>query len=188
MPTFGVATVVLDRGRVLLQLREDARLWNLPGGAVEDGESLAEAAVREVREETGVDVALTRLVGTYSLPRWRRGGNHQVVFAARVVAGDPGGFACGETVEARFFPVDELPELLLWWHRRAISDAAAGGMAGAWSVAVTWPGEADRETTVARYRKDPAFAEHVTRVFTISPGAGAVRLDVETIALDGEHA
>jgi ADP-ribose pyrophosphatase YjhB (NUDIX family) len=98
-----VTVAVFDGGRVLLQLRGDGNVWNLPGGHVEDGESLAEAAVREVLEETGVEVALTRVVGTYSRPRWERGGNHQVLFAARVLSGDPTGFTGPETIEARFF-------------------------------------------------------------------------------------
>jgi 8-oxo-dGTP pyrophosphatase MutT (NUDIX family) len=54
MPVFGVTVAVLAEGRVLLQLRADQPVWNLPGGLVESGESLAAAAIREVREETGL--------------------------------------------------------------------------------------------------------------------------------------
>jgi ADP-ribose pyrophosphatase YjhB (NUDIX family) len=55
----GVSTVVVEDGRVLVVLRRRpplARVWSFPGGAVELGESLAEAARREVHEETGVAV------------------------------------------------------------------------------------------------------------------------------------
>jgi ADP-ribose pyrophosphatase YjhB (NUDIX family) len=169
MPSFGVVVAVLRPGEVLLQMREDARLWNLPGGAVEDGESLAEAAVREVREETGVAVAVTRLVGTYSRPRWRKGGNHQILFAARVVDGSPDGYVDAETVEARFFRLDALPDDLLWWHRRLIADAAAGEAGVAWTQDVSWPGQQDRAQTVARYRSDPAFAAELRLAFTVVP-------------------
>jgi 8-oxo-dGTP pyrophosphatase MutT (NUDIX family) len=61
--------VVFDRdGRVLLQRRADFGVWGLPGGAVEVGETLEQAVRREVKEETGFDVEVVRLVGAYSDP------------------------------------------------------------------------------------------------------------------------
>ncbi len=100
MPGFGVVVAVLTKQGVVLQLREDAGLWNLPGGVVEPGESLAQAAVREVMEETGLAVRLTRLVGVYSRPRWQQGGNHQILFAATPVGGDLRQFETTETLDA----------------------------------------------------------------------------------------
>ncbi len=65
-----VAAVVLDdAGRVLLIQRTDNDLWAIPGGAQDVGETTTAAAVREVREETGLDVEVTGLVGIYSDPR-----------------------------------------------------------------------------------------------------------------------
>ena len=55
-------------GRVLLQRRSDNGYWNLPGGGLELGESVAQACVREVREETGLEVEVVRLIGVYSAP------------------------------------------------------------------------------------------------------------------------
>lgn len=60
------AAVLDEAGRLLLQRRVDNGLWAMPGGAMETTESLPEAAVREVREETGYQVEVTGLVGTYT--------------------------------------------------------------------------------------------------------------------------
>lgn len=118
-----VAVIDGDR-RVLLTRREDFEVWCLPGGTVDEGESLAEAAVREVREETGLEISLSRLVGLYSRPRL--GGYHTgVLFAGDVVGGslqpDP-----GEVVEVRWCTAAEVPDDLLWGQRERIEDALAG--------------------------------------------------------------
>jgi ADP-ribose pyrophosphatase YjhB (NUDIX family) len=118
-----VAVIDADR-RVLLTRREDFEVWCLPGGTVDDGESLAEAAVREVREETGLEVRLARLVGLYS--RSRLGGYHTcALFTGQVVAGslqpDP-----REVVELRWCSAAEVPDDLLWGQRERIEDALAG--------------------------------------------------------------
>ena len=125
-PAFPLAVnvAVIDGERVLLTRREDFEVWCLPGGTVDDGESLAEAARREVREETGLDVRLLRLVGIYS--RSRLGGYHTaVLFAADVVGGslrpDP-----QEVIEVRWCSAAEVPEDLLWGQRERIEDALAG--------------------------------------------------------------
>ncbi|MEU4672445.1 NUDIX domain-containing protein [Amycolatopsis sp. NPDC023774] len=64
-------TVVVrdDQGRVLLIHKIDNDLWALPGGGHDVGERITDTAVREVKEETGVDVEIVRLVGTYTDPR-----------------------------------------------------------------------------------------------------------------------
>ena len=122
MPTLAAIVAIIDNGKVLLTKREDFEVWCLPGGGVEDGESLAEAAVREAKEETGVDVELTRLVGVYS----RIGGIwndvHAVLFAARPVGGELK-LQPGETVEVEYFPFDDIPGEVLFGHRKRIEDA-----------------------------------------------------------------
>lgn len=64
-------TVVVrdDDGRLLLIHKIDNDLWALPGGGHDAGERITDTAVREVKEETGVDVEILRLVGTYTDPR-----------------------------------------------------------------------------------------------------------------------
>lgn len=64
------SAVVADKaGAILLIERTDNGLWTIPGGGMEIGETIAETAIREVKEETGLDVAVQRLVGIYSDPR-----------------------------------------------------------------------------------------------------------------------
>jgi ADP-ribose pyrophosphatase YjhB (NUDIX family) len=119
-----VNVAVIDGNRVLLTRREDFEVWCLPGGTVDAGESLAEAATREVREETGLDVRLGHLVGLYSRPRL--GGCHTAaLFAGAAVGGslqpDP-----GEVVGVRWCSGADVPDDLLWGRRERIEDALAG--------------------------------------------------------------
>ena len=57
-----------NEGRILMIRRTDNNLYSIPGGEVEPGETLTQAAVREVKEETGIDVGITGLIGIYSNP------------------------------------------------------------------------------------------------------------------------
>ena len=90
-----VAAVLDDHGRVLLIHKTDNDLWALPGGGHEVGESIADTVVREVKEETGYDVEVTRLVGTYTNPghvmAYDDGEVRQqfsIAFAARLIGGE----------------------------------------------------------------------------------------------------
>ncbi|WP_327324144.1 NUDIX domain-containing protein [Streptomyces sp. NBC_01210] len=110
------AVVTDEAGRILLQRRRDNELWALPGGGMDMADSLPGAAVREVREETGLNVEITGLVGTYTDPRHviaytdgevRRQFN--VCFTARVVSGRL--TISDESTELRFVLPNELDTL-----------------------------------------------------------------------------
>jgi ADP-ribose pyrophosphatase YjhB (NUDIX family) len=62
------AIVVDQAGRILLHRRTDNELWSIPGGGMEVGERIADTVVREVREETGLEVEPEAIVGIYSDP------------------------------------------------------------------------------------------------------------------------
>jgi 8-oxo-dGTP diphosphatase len=110
----GVAAVIIDPdGRVLLQRRSDSGEWGLPGGAIEPGEEPAEALVREILEETALDVVPERVVGVVS-----------ITFACRPVAGEPR-VNDDESLEVRYFAPHALPAMPPR-HRRRIEDALRG--------------------------------------------------------------
>jgi ADP-ribose pyrophosphatase YjhB (NUDIX family) len=107
------AVVVDQAGRILLHRRNDNDLWSIPGGAMEVGERIADTAVREVKEETGLDVQPEALVGIYTDPRhvveYGDGEVRQqfsVCFACRVVGGDLA--VSDESLEVGFFSPAEI--------------------------------------------------------------------------------
>jgi 8-oxo-dGTP pyrophosphatase MutT (NUDIX family) len=63
------AIVTNDRGEILMQRRVDNNFWALPGGTMDFGETIVQTAEREVREETGLDVRVDGIIGTFSDPR-----------------------------------------------------------------------------------------------------------------------
>ena len=114
-----------DRQQVLLLRREVFILWDLPGGAIEKGESPADAAVREAREESGYQIEIDRPVGQYLHQSvYGRGDQLTHVFRARVVGGKAKYFGL-ETTGLRWFPVNALPRGLQPLQRQMIADALA---------------------------------------------------------------
>lgn len=99
------------RGIVLVERRNPPHGWALPGGFVDVGESCEAAAVREMREETGLDVELTALLGIYSNPgRDPRGHTASAVYTAQAL--EPGLLLAGDdAAQAAVFPLDALPPL-----------------------------------------------------------------------------
>jgi ADP-ribose pyrophosphatase YjhB (NUDIX family) len=145
MPGLAVNVAVIHENKILLTQREDFETWILPSGGVEDDESIVQAAIRETREETGLDVELTRLVGIYS-----RLGNmspvHAILFAAKPIGGE---IKCqkGETIAVEWFAFDQIPSPLSTGHKKRIEDAV-NGLSG---------------TAVLQEISVPTFPEKITR-------------------------
>ncbi len=137
MPGLGVNTAIVQNNRILLTLRTDFEVWCLPGGSVEADESLAQAAIRETREELGLDVRLTRLVGLYSRNGWLSHGLHVAVFAAEITGGEMS-YQEGEVLEARWFAADDIPGAMLLGHPQRALDALAGVSGAVWFHDSEW--------------------------------------------------
>ncbi len=137
MPILGVNVAIVLEGKVLLTRRRDFEVWCLPGGEVEAGESLAQAAIREAQEEVGYTVQLERLVGIHSRPQWLATGGHIVLLAAKIVAGELK-IQSEEVIEAHFFARDGLPTEMLLGHREQIEDALAGVCGAVWTHDSEW--------------------------------------------------
>jgi ADP-ribose pyrophosphatase YjhB (NUDIX family) len=112
----GVICAVIHDGQILLSRRGDLNVWALPGGRLDAGERLADAAAREVREETGLTVQVERPIGLYYLAGW---GRMNVLYLAKPRKGKLR--KTDESRDNRFFPLDALPSMPL----RVITEDAA---------------------------------------------------------------
>lgn len=117
------AAIFDDEGKILLVLRADDRRWGLPGGWLEPNESPVEGAVRETREETGLEVRVTGLIDVFSRPAGSYDYPHAlvtIVYGCEVTGGSLQ--TSHETLNLRYWRVQDVPE----WHaqHRAYAEAA----------------------------------------------------------------
>ena len=119
VPLVGVGAIIIEDSRVLLVKRAHPPLqaeWSIPGGVLEVGELVREAAIREAREETGLIVEPSELLGVYDRILRNPGQRVQyhyvlIDFLCRRVAGDLA--AASDASDVRWFRRDELPPLRL---------------------------------------------------------------------------
>jgi ADP-ribose pyrophosphatase YjhB (NUDIX family) len=133
----GTSAFILDStgSKVLLTRRTDNGRWCLPSGAMEAGESAEECCIREVWEETTLEVRVTRLIGIYSNPHrittYADGNRWHVIsfsFAAEIISGEPG--LSNETTEVGFFTPTEFEQMdIIDSHRERITDALSNQVA-----------------------------------------------------------
>ena len=125
MPCVGVvclrgdAVLLIRRGRPPRQGE-----WSLPGGRIEPGERAVDAALRELREETGVEAQITGLIDVVD-GLFPEAGRHYVLidYAARWVSGEP--VAGDDAAEARFVALDQVAALVDWAETRRVIALAA---------------------------------------------------------------
>jgi ADP-ribose pyrophosphatase YjhB (NUDIX family) len=110
------AVVTDEQDRIALIRRRDNNLWALPGGGMELGESIIDTAVREVKEETGLDVEVTGLIGVYTNPNhvmaYTDGEVRQqfsLCFTTRLLGGDL--LADSESTDIAWTPTPDIPSL-----------------------------------------------------------------------------
>lgn len=131
-----VVAVVQDQdGRVLMIHKTDNNLWALPGGGHEPGESIADTVVREVKEETGYDVEVETLTGTYTNPRhvmaYDDGEVRQqfsIAFRARLIGGEAR--TSSESKEVAWLTPDQINQLDLHPSMRLRLEHALDGRDG----------------------------------------------------------
>lgn len=122
VPTVDILITIPGQGIVLIERGNPPPGWALPGGFIDYGESAEQAALREAREETGLDVELTGLLGVYSDPR-RDPRQHTIstVFTAQAI--NPENMRAGDDAgNVRIFPVTALPSTLAFDHGRILQD------------------------------------------------------------------
>lgn len=107
------ATIVLNDRNEILLIKGPRRGWEMPGGQVEEGESLRDAAIRETREESGIEIEIIKFCGVFQNVK---SSICNTLFLAKPIGGEP--TTSKESLEVGFFPVEKALEMVTWQNFR----------------------------------------------------------------------
>jgi len=116
--------IELNGGIILIKRKNPPEGWALPGGFVDYGESIESAAIREAKEETGLDVELIRQFHTYSDPK--RDPRHHTITTVFIARAEGRAVAGDDAKETGIFHNDNLPEQITFDHRTILDDYFTG--------------------------------------------------------------
>lgn len=103
------ATIVFNNIGEILLIRGPRRGWEMPGGQVEEGESLQDAAIRETKEESGIDIVVTKFCGIFqNVDR----SICNTLFLGKAIGGEP--TTGPESLEVGFFPIEQALKMVTW--------------------------------------------------------------------------
>ncbi len=120
IPTVDIIIEIESKGIVLIKRKNPPHGWAIPGGFVDYGESLEEAALREAKEETNLDVELTRQFHTYSDPK--RDPRHHTISTVYIAKGKGIAKAKDDALEIGIFTESNLPDKIAFDHRPILND------------------------------------------------------------------
>ncbi|ANU13008.1 MutT/nudix family protein [Planococcus halocryophilus Or1] len=103
------AAIVLNEQDELLLIKGPRRGWEMPGGQVEEGESLTEATIREVKEETGIDIEIQKFCGVFQNVE---SSIRNTLFLAKPIGGNL--TTSAESLEVAYYPISEALEMVTW--------------------------------------------------------------------------
>lgn len=107
------ATVVFNDQEEILLIKGPRRGWEMPGGQVEEGESLKEAAIRETKEESGIDIEINKFCGVFqNVDR----SICTTLFLGKAIGGEPA--TSSESLEVGFFSIEQAMDMLTWKNLR----------------------------------------------------------------------
>ncbi|MCA0173923.1 NUDIX hydrolase [Bacillus sp. RAR_GA_16] len=103
------ATIILNEEKEILLIKGPRRGWEFPGGQVEEGESLHNAAIREAKEESGADIEIIKFCGVFQNVKSSISNN---LFLANYVGGEL--TTSSESLEVGFFPTEKALHMVTW--------------------------------------------------------------------------